>query len=232
MSGTCGSAIPETGTGEKLPRIRLVLGYAVFLRSDRTNNSMKVKIFVGLCGALCWQAMGQTNTASTNSTNSEPSAFLAGMETTNDIATADGAIYRNVRVERVEPDGLTVRYIPLAGGLGIVKIKFDELANEWRQQYGFDPEKKLAYEKEQKLAAAWWRAQMITNYEAAMARHQAHEQAEAEAEAKAKEELEKVAAAGEMTVTNPPGNITVTNQLGTDMTVTNQSEANVIQPPQ
>jgi len=182
---------------------------------------MKTKIFVGLCGALCWQAMGQTNTASTHSTNSEPSTLLAGVETTNDIATAVGAIYRNVRVERVEPDGLTVRYIPMVGGLGIVKIKFDELANEWRQQYGFDPEKKLAYEKEQKLAAAWWREQMITNSEAAIARHQVREQAEAEA--KAKEELEKAAAAGEMTVTNQPG---------TDTTVTNQSGTNEVQQPQ
>jgi len=66
---------------------------------------------------------------------------------TNEIATASGAIYKNVYVEKVEPDGITISYTPARGGLGIIKINFDELSDELRQKYGFDPEKKKAYEK-------------------------------------------------------------------------------------
>jgi hypothetical protein len=207
---------------------------------------MKTRIFVGLCIALCWQAKGQTNPALTNSTNPEPSATLTGSGVTNEIVTVSGATYENTRVERVEPDGLTVSYIPSGGGLGLSKIKFDELADEWRQRYGYDPKKKAAYEKEQIRAAAWWREYMITNYEAAVARRLAREKAEAEAEAQAKAELEKAAAeAAGTTVTNQPQTNVIQPQTpeaqkaaaeaateaAAAMATTNQPQTNVIQPP-
>jgi hypothetical protein len=66
---------------------------------------------------------------------------------TNEIATVTGAIYKNVRVEKAEPDGITVSYTPARGGMGITKIYFDDLSDDMRQRYGFDPEKKRAYEK-------------------------------------------------------------------------------------
>jgi len=71
----------------------------------------------------------------------------AKAEPTNEITTVIGATYKNVHVEKVEPDGITISYTPARGGLGIIKINFDELSDELRQKYGFDPEKKKAYEK-------------------------------------------------------------------------------------
>ena len=151
---------------------------------------------------------------------------------TNEIVTASGAIYENTKVERVEPDGLTVSYIPLGGGLGLSKIKFDELADEWRQRYGYDPKKKAAYEKERIRAAAWWREYMITNYEAAVARHLAREKAEAEAEAQAKAELEKTAAGAQpQTPEAQKAAAEAATEAAAAMAATNQPQTNVIQPP-
>jgi hypothetical protein len=62
---------------------------------------------------------------------------------TNEIATASGAIYENVYVEKVEPDGIIVSYTPARGGIGMTKVLFDDLPNELRQRY----EKKKAYEQ-------------------------------------------------------------------------------------
>jgi hypothetical protein len=63
---------------------------------------------------------------------------------TNEIATASGAIYKNVYVEKVEPDGIIVSYTPARGGMGMTKIYFDDLSAELRQRY----EKKKAYEQQ------------------------------------------------------------------------------------
>jgi hypothetical protein len=54
---------------------------------------------------------------------------------TNEIATASGAIYKNVYVEKVEPDGIIVSYTPALGGMGMTKIYFDDLSDELRQRY-------------------------------------------------------------------------------------------------
>jgi len=61
---------------------------------------------------------------------------------TIDIATASGAIYKNVYVEKVEPDGIIISYTPARGGMGMTKVNFNDLSAEWRQQY----EKKKVYE--------------------------------------------------------------------------------------
>jgi hypothetical protein len=60
----------------------------------------------------------------------------------NEIATASGAIYKNVYVEKVEPDGIIISYTPTRGGVGMTKVYFDDLSAELRQRYG----KKTAYE--------------------------------------------------------------------------------------
>ncbi len=109
----------------------------------------------------------------------------------NQIVTATGAVYNNTHVEKVEPDGITISYTPPHGGFAITKLNFDELSDELREKYGFDPEKKKAYEKNAKQAAAWWRDQLIANDEAAKAAHQAQAKAEADAEAQAKADREK-----------------------------------------
>jgi len=125
---------------------------------------MKSRIFVGLCVVLGWQVMGQTNRVSTSSAIIDPVSLLTAAAPSNEIRTASGAVYKSVQVEKAEPDGLTVSYIPSGGGIGIVKIKFDQLSDEWKKQYGFDPQKKLDYEKLEQVAAGEWRAQLIANY--------------------------------------------------------------------
>lgn len=65
----------------------------------------------------------------------------------NDVATADGRVYRNAQVWKVEPDGLTLRHAE-----GLAKVEFSLLPEAWRQQYGYDPEAAAAYQ--QAVAAA------------------------------------------------------------------------------
>ena len=59
-----------------------------------------------------------------------------------DLTTLDGTIYRDVKVIKVEVDGLTVTH---AGGAG--KIKFVTLPEDVRKQYNYDPAKAEAAAK-------------------------------------------------------------------------------------
>ena len=104
-----------------------------------------------------------------------------------EIDSATGAVYKNTHVERVEPDGITISYTPVHGGIAITKLNFDELSDDLRLKYGFDPEKKKAYEKDAKQAAAWWRDQLIAKDDEAKAARLAQEKAEADAEKAEKE---------------------------------------------
>jgi hypothetical protein len=122
---------------------------------------------------------------------------VVAVKPANEIATATGAVYKNTHVEKVEPDGITISYAPAHGGIAIAKLNFDELSDELRQKYGFDPDRKKAYEKNAKQAAAWWRDQLIANDEAAKAARLAQAKAEAEAEAQAKAERQKQGATGQ-----------------------------------
>ncbi|MFZ0826480.1 MAG: hypothetical protein WAO02_03565 [Verrucomicrobiia bacterium] len=115
----------------------------------------------------------------------KPSSPPVAAKPTNQIATATGAVYNNTHVEKVEPDGITISYTPTHGGIAITKINFDELSDELRQKYGFDAEKKRAYEKNEKQAAVWWRDQLIANDEAAKASRQAQQKADADVAATA-----------------------------------------------
>jgi len=149
------------------------------------KEGVKIGILAG-CAALTVTGQTGPSPGSTSFTAAGPDAFpsAAVRGLPDEINTADGAAYTNVVVDKVEPDGLTIRYTPPGGGIGIVKIDFDELSTNWQQQYGFDPQKKLDYEKLEVLAAAQWREQLISNYDAAIANRKAREAAaEAEAEA-------------------------------------------------
>ena len=66
-----------------------------------------------------------------------------------EITTTKGKTYSNIVVQRVEPDGITIKH---AAGLG--KIYFSELPPEIRQKYGYDAEKHRQYYSEQQTQAA------------------------------------------------------------------------------
>lgn len=53
----------------------------------------------------------------------------------DDFKTINGKEYKNVKVNRVEPDGIVIRF---SGG--IVKIPLAELSVELQRKYNYDPE--------------------------------------------------------------------------------------------
>jgi hypothetical protein len=53
----------------------------------------------------------------------------------NELVTTSGAIYRNVEVERVLPDGIFISYTPTSGSWAMTKIDFQDLPHAIRQQY-------------------------------------------------------------------------------------------------
>jgi len=66
-------------------------------------------------------------------------ASFAGAE---DLAIKDRSL-KNVRVDRVEPDGVTITH-----AAGICKLGFDELPAEWKARYDYDPVKAAAYQEQ------------------------------------------------------------------------------------
>jgi hypothetical protein len=62
----------------------------------------------------------------------------------DDFKTIDGKEYKNVKVSRVEPDGVVITF---SGG--IVKIPFTELPPEIQKKYGYDPQAATTYSAQQ-----------------------------------------------------------------------------------
>lgn len=75
-------------------------------------------------------------------TNQPSDAVRAGTQTVDrvDITTQSGQVYKNAKITRVEPDGITVMY-----SKGIAKVPFTDLSEEYRKEYGYDPEQASAY---------------------------------------------------------------------------------------
>ena len=61
----------------------------------------------------------------------------------NDLVAADGQIFRNVEIRRVEPDGLTFRHDG-----GVTKLLFPSLTEEMQKKYAYDPKAAAKYRKE------------------------------------------------------------------------------------
>jgi hypothetical protein len=59
---------------------------------------------------------------------------------TEDITNLQGRVFRDAKVVREEPDGVTVNH---SGG--VAKLFFTELPDSMRSQYRYDPEKAVAY---------------------------------------------------------------------------------------
>ena len=60
----------------------------------------------------------------------------------NDLAAADGQVYRNVQVWKIEPDGLTLRHDE-----GLTKLEFPLLPEAWQKKYGYDPQMAATYQR-------------------------------------------------------------------------------------
>ena len=160
---------------------------------------MKTNIVIIALGAVfSGDAIGQTNqiaiTTGSVVTNNAASAPAA-----NEIVTRIGATYEGVEILKVEPNGLTMGYTPQGGGIGIIKIPFDELSDDLQKKHGYNFQKASEYQVEQQKAAGWWREKLIADEAAARAKREAEEKEAAE-----KEAAEKAANAATIQATNSP----------------------------
>lgn len=72
------------------------------------------------------------------------------------LTTLDGEVFERVRIQRVEPDGITYRH-----SWGVKKIAFTNLPEEVRAEHGYDPERAVQYRtiQNQREREAWQAAQ-------------------------------------------------------------------------
>jgi cytoskeletal protein RodZ len=68
----------------------------------------------------------------------KPSSPTAMASPTSEIVTVAGVTYKNVRVEKVEWDGIIISFTPASGGTAMTKIYANELSDALRQKYGLD----------------------------------------------------------------------------------------------
>lgn len=97
----------------------------------------------------------------------------------DNITLSNGKIYTNIKVSRVEADGITITH-----AAGITKLFFWELPSEIQQKYNYDPEKAREYNKQAQARQA---ALAAKQREAAI-----RMQKQAEYEAAHKELMEKI----------------------------------------
>ena len=74
------------------------------------------------------------------------------------IRTRDGKTYGGAAIYGVEPDGLRIEYQPPGGGVGMAKLRFENLSSELQQQYEYDAQKADDYRKQQAKELAKWNA--------------------------------------------------------------------------
>jgi len=173
--------------------------------SVNMKRNMKTIIFIiGLSVGLMGQALAQTN---------QP---VSPAEETNEISsdalvTKLGTVYHEFRIERVDPAGLTISYVPDGGGLGMEKIPFNLFPDDWQRRYGYNPEKAAEFDTEQKRAMAQLREQMIADEKAYREKRAQEEAAEEAAAAQAKIEAEAAKKAAEAAATQATNSPVVTN---------------------
>ena len=101
--------------------------------SVNMKRNMKTIIFIiGLSVGLMGQALAQTNQPAS------PRRRQTKFHRTT-LVTKLGTVYHKFRIERVDPAGITISYDPNGGGLGMEKVPFNLLPDEWQQRYGYDP---------------------------------------------------------------------------------------------
>jgi hypothetical protein len=123
-------------------------------------------VIIGLYVAIMGHALAQTNQIDAPIDTNAPIKALPVVKP-DEITTIAGAVYKNFRIERVDPGGLTVSYSMAGGGLGMTKITFDQLPTEWQMKYGYDIQAAAKFQSGERQAAARWVAKMIADEQAA-----------------------------------------------------------------
>ena len=122
--------------------------------NERMNQFLRWVVL----GAACLAIWRQTAQAAGDSAPGVPSTAADGdrvptaprMAATS-LTTLDGKTYSDVTVQRADPDGLLVFYTPPGGGMGVAKLKFRNLPDPVRQQYGYDAQRAVEFERQQTL---------------------------------------------------------------------------------
>lgn len=100
----------------------------------------------------------QLQSLAVDATNPAPMAVTVTTQATDrvDITTQSGEVFKNCKITRIEPDGITVMRTK-----GIVKISFADLPDEYRTKYGYDEDKaaKYTHTVDQKRAETYARQQ-------------------------------------------------------------------------
>jgi hypothetical protein len=65
------------------------------------------------------------------------------------ITTLDGQVFQKAVISAIAPDGLVITH-----EVGVATIKFTQLPEDLRKQYGYDPAKAKAFEETEAVAAA------------------------------------------------------------------------------
>jgi hypothetical protein len=89
---------------------------------------------------------------------------VAGAE---EITNRTGEVFKAVTVLRVEPDGIAVTYRPEGGGMGMAKLKFRNLPENFQRQYGYDEKKAAAFEAKEARGQIVLQARIQADYKAA-----------------------------------------------------------------
>lgn len=89
----------------------------------------------------------------------EPSVNATAPGLPGRITTLDGKVYEKPTLERIDPDGLLVVFVPVEGGSGSAKLKFRNLPTELRERFGYDPARAADYEMARARGEAVWSAE-------------------------------------------------------------------------
>jgi len=168
--------------------LHLVISFAPSVLSRlRPSTLAALTLFGAVQVGLCSQS-GPEQPAPTVSQINQSSSLSS-------ITTLDGKIFNAVTVQRVEPDGLEVSYVPEGGGLGLAKLKFRNLPEDLRRQYGYNVSASDQFESSLAQSQAAW-----------MAEHVQWEQQKQQAEAQQRQQDEQLrqAAQAEQYLSFPP----------------------------
>jgi hypothetical protein len=123
-----------------------------------------------------------------------------GAAETDSIATRNGITYTNAIIQRVDPDGVVIEYIPQPGSIGIAKLKFANLSDELRKRYNYNPTDAVTFEQNQAAGIARWQEQIAQGEIEKKRRNDdlVQQQAEAEAALEAKRQEAAAMAAAQM----------------------------------
>jgi len=127
---------------------------------------------------------------------------MANVISSDALVTKLGTVYHKFHIERVDPAGLTISYVLNDGGIGMEKVPFNLLPDDWQWRYRYDPEKAAKFDAEQKRAMVQLRERMIAD-------EKAYRDKRAQ-EAAVEEAAQKAAEAAATQTTNSPA-ITDTN---------------------